>query len=61
MLALLGCGLLEGVPLTDGALVYMYFHVLVRARLGEWLAFLQAPIGALDDFSSLYPLLPERG
>ena len=55
----LGAGL-EGVALTDGARVYKYFHDPARVRRGDWLAFLQAQVGAWDGCASLYPLLAVR-
>ena len=55
----LGAGL-EGVALTDGARVYKYFHDPERVRRGEWLAFLQARVGAWRGYASLYPLLDVR-
>ena len=55
----LGAGL-EGVALTDGARVYKYFHDPERVRRGEWLAFLQAQVGAWRGYASLYPLLAVR-
>ena len=55
----LGAGL-EGVALTDGARAYKYFHAQERVRCGQWLAFLQAQVGAWQGYSSLYPLLAVR-
>ena len=55
----LGAGL-EGVALTDGARVYKYFHDPERVRRGEWLAFLQARVGAWRGYATLYPLLSVR-
>ena len=55
----LGAGL-EGAALTDGARVYKYFHDPERIRRGEWLAFLQARVGAWRGYASLYPLLAVR-
>ena len=55
----MGAGL-EGVALTDGARVYKYFHAPERARRGQWLAFLQAQVGAWQGCASLYPLLAVR-
>ncbi len=55
----LGAGL-EGVALTDGVRVYKYFHAPERVRRGNWLAFLQAQVGAWEGYAALYPLLAVR-